>query len=514
MDEAFELGPSYQSGGRSTHSLPYIMRASPTHRDEAEKLFWADPETYYIIESPWLLSGGFPADTGNTFSFFPKVQNLEVTFMSERDLIRCNDDDFEIRWDEVRKFWNVLQERFPSVKHVVLNHSHESPERFRDDHSVSIALRALMRTCPQSLDARILIVDDAQSVKNRRAIDGEELMWERPLYQYGADGQWKKLAPYWQRTTILMPLKGFRGPAGLFESERYQGKRLWYQLIAVDVLAIEALDRYHFDEGRSIPFDCPVVDCDAHFDKAGQWMLHSITHDIKQMDWHWVNVLPGEVRSVFDARKKDLAEKRERTNGSVGLHELYNNRGSEERMELEKAMIHQLENDEDWYTGQQDVRESTLYENFEAEMTPWCCEDDTGLLGSANLGISQVQPTQKGGHSSSTLLSPVQTTFFQYESFLLSSTLLGFARAEFILWPARIPVPIFLLDYWPVSAFTGLSGVLYGNYREKKVATAILTERRERIGRDIERIRRDIEGVKGDMEVLEELERILGWWTK
>lgn len=57
-------------------TLWQAMRASSALRVEAAKLFWADEDTYYVVESEWLLGGGYPGNTWYDVSFARHAQNV------------------------------------------------------------------------------------------------------------------------------------------------------------------------------------------------------------------------------------------------------------------------------------------------------------------------------------------------------------------------------------------------------------------------------------------------------
>jgi hypothetical protein len=82
----------------SAPSLLQVMRVSSTLRIEAAKLFWADPNSYYLIEFSWLLDGGYPGNTCHDLSFLSHVQNVEVhcgcDMTSKLDPIRVGEKIF------------------------------------------------------------------------------------------------------------------------------------------------------------------------------------------------------------------------------------------------------------------------------------------------------------------------------------------------------------------------------------------------------------------------------------
>ena len=360
----------------SASTLFQVMRVSSSLRIEAAKLFWADSNTYYLIESYWLLDGGLPGDTCYDLPFLAYVQNVEVEYEhgSDDKIGPLRDGAMDIQNDVVVNFWKALKERCPSVRRAVINQSWESLPPRKQNKPASRCLQVLTECCPPEIEVSAFVLEEQNSVINNSTTVSSANKWQRSFYHPRTDGEWKKLELSWDRKTILMPMKRFRGPVGEFEEFKYVANRMQLKQNALGPLVIEALDRHHFDMGRLEPFSCPEPGCDAHFRKAGQWTMHAAeAHMNEFIAWPQLNILPDKLRSVFEAYKSDL----QRTGEEIGrkskrMYDEWNEEGGEKRREMESGWVHQLENDEAWDTGQE-ARDSKLWKEFSMVMDPtWC----------------------------------------------------------------------------------------------------------------------------------------------
>lgn len=79
------------------------MHVSSTLRDEASKLFWAHPDAFFLVESHWLLQGGYPGPTHWDTAFMAYVQNIEIAYEAGMDEEICplTDEGLEVRHDQL-----------------------------------------------------------------------------------------------------------------------------------------------------------------------------------------------------------------------------------------------------------------------------------------------------------------------------------------------------------------------------------------------------------------------------
>jgi hypothetical protein len=255
------------------------MRVSSSLRIEASKLFWGDPNTYYLIESDWIFDGGYPGNTHYEQSFFPYVQNIEVQHLAYTDdkiAIRHMDGESDIQHHAVRDFWDTLKRRFPTLKYVIFNQNGCSVSDRKHNKSISYCLQILIRSCPPNINVSVDVLEYDTPVFKSNCIPLPTNVWQRSLYQPMVGGQWGKVIQNPTRKTIFIPTRMFTGPVGEFENIRYTRTRQHLQYIALSYLIIEAIDRHHFDKERPETFSCLEPGCNVYFEKAGQCTLHAL----------------------------------------------------------------------------------------------------------------------------------------------------------------------------------------------------------------------------------------------
>lgn len=358
----------------SPPTLYQIMRTSAL-RTEAAKVFWADPNTYYLIEAYWLFGGGHSGYTCYDLSFTAYAQNVEIEYDSSADsqIAPLKDDVLELDYEKAREFWKTFQARFPRAKRVVVNQNWESLSmRQRDDEPVACCLKALIEACPVEIDVLAFVLVEVQSGGCKRTARPVANNWHRVLYRLADDGGWKKVTTSgFERKTVLMPPKRFHGPVGEFEGLKYECGRIQLQRIGLRTLAIEALDRHYFDKEDSEPFHCPLSGCDVYFEKAGQWTQHAAeAHGADLIMNSRFDILPNALQYVFEERKNNLEQEVEAVRRKWGkIYNDWNEEGGEKRRELERGWIYQLENDVAWDTGMKGT-ESELWLRFSTVMDP------------------------------------------------------------------------------------------------------------------------------------------------
>jgi hypothetical protein len=360
----------------SAPTLYQIMRTSML-RIEAAKLFWADPNTYYLIEASWLFGGGHSGYTCYDLSFMACAQNVEIEYGpgSDDKIDPTRDNDvLELDCKKAQDFWKTFQTRFPRAKRVVVNQNWESLSiRQHDDEPVACCLRVLVEACPVEIDVLAFVLVEVGSGGCKRTAHPVANNWHRVLYQLADDGGWKKVTTSgFERKTILMPSKRIHGPVGGFEGIKYESRRIDLQQIGLGALAIEALDRYYFDKEDTEPFHCPASGCDVYFEKAGQWTQHAAeAHStIDMITESQFDILPNALQCIFEERKNNLEQERKAVGTKLRkICNDWNEEEGEKRREIERGWIYQLENDEAWDTGTKGT-ESELWKWFTTVMDP------------------------------------------------------------------------------------------------------------------------------------------------
>lgn len=225
-------------------SLIQTMRI-PMLRVECEKLFRADPNTYYLIEAHWLFKGGRLGHTSYDLSFMHYAQNIEIEYdvCSDDTIGPIRDDVLEIDHEKAQEFWKTFRSRFPRAKRVVVNQNWESSSiRYLDDEPVTCCLKVLIESCPVELDVLAFVLMEVGSGGSRRTALPAPTNWHRKLYRLDDDGVWNDVTTtQCERKTILMPPKRFKGPLGDCKALRYQCERILLHKEALRLLQLKPL---------------------------------------------------------------------------------------------------------------------------------------------------------------------------------------------------------------------------------------------------------------------------------
>jgi hypothetical protein len=279
-----------------------------------------------------------------------------------------------MRQDVVETMWTALRKGCPRVKKVVFNQQIMSGTDVEGTGNVPECLEVLIRTCPKDIVAEAFIVEEREGRhwNNGTYSNFYKVECRTAHYRPLEGGSWEELEPTAKQYAVLVPGRLFRGPVGHFEKNYFLFRRRVVQEYAFWPLAIEALDRHHFDEGRNNAFQCPKADCDVVFTKPGEWTIHAATtkHGWARVEDDLFDILPTELRTVFEAKYNQMEAKREElSEESIKTFNNWNDGGEEKRKEMEQEFLQQLENDKDWATGEQAV-EHQIWKNFIKAMDP------------------------------------------------------------------------------------------------------------------------------------------------
>jgi hypothetical protein len=353
------------------------MMHTPMLRIEAAKRFWAEPDTYYLVEAHWLFGGGHSGYTCYDLSFMSYVQNVEIEYdlRSDDRIAPIPDDVLELNYDKAREFWRTFRMRFPRAKRIVINKNWESLSiRYQNDEPIACSLKVLVETCPIDLDISAFVLVEEGSGGGNRTARPVAKNCHRVLYCLAYDGEWRKLTTSGiERKTVLMPPKRFHGPVGDFKGLFHKQERIQLQLTGLGAVAIEAVDRHYFGKENAEPFHCPAFGCDVYFEKAGQWTQHAAEAHRLDMFIAQPKILPWVLQHDFEERKNNLTTEMEaRIREFRKIFNDWNEDGGEKRRELERGWIHQLDNDEAWNTGVK-AADSEIWERFNIMMDPTSC---------------------------------------------------------------------------------------------------------------------------------------------
>jgi hypothetical protein len=328
----------------SARTLFQLMQVSSALRAEDSKLFWANPNAYFLVSADWLVDGAYSAYTSCDLPFLPHVQNLVVNYPETTYWKHCanNDGTVLVRQEQIAAFWDSITKRCRSVKHIVVDKNWLSPSWMNESQPVSEAVRNLLQSAPSSIHTSAFIVERTTGIPT----------FQRSLYRPSAGGTWTPVKSTQPWKTIVPPTKHFNGPVGRFRQLHYNTALAKLLVDGLWLLMVEALDRHHFDMGNHEPFRCPALACDAYFQKAGEWTVHAA--ESHYSDWlvgDRFNILPSKLRVEFEERRKALERRRGETRRTFRDIKKVWLGGTENQREVKRAWMEQLQEDAAWDTG-------------------------------------------------------------------------------------------------------------------------------------------------------------------
>jgi hypothetical protein len=345
-----------------------LMRVSSKTRREAEKLFWSYPDSWFQIDGTWLLAGGFSGHTYNAIDFLARIEQIEVQFGGLGPLSHNAWEDGvrqyakrppdHIRDQQINKFWQTLQWRFPKATNVVLS------GLSGDDAGVSppAAYTITAEKCPSRIRTSVSCLQPVAGYPARAT----RTLWHQTLPDCSQPAIWSAASLNWTRQTVLPPPRTFSGPVGAFCRIEYYNSLFFYRHFAKRLLLIQATEAYHLHPTQR-PCICPVAGCSLQFELPGQWATHMIdaAHD-------------GEIgppSELFGSLFKDHFARQARieqqyADDMADLRTAWGKEGSQQRTDAEQAFLTQLWHDPLW-THEKPPEESAIWLRYKRAM----CEE-------------------------------------------------------------------------------------------------------------------------------------------
>jgi hypothetical protein len=329
-------------------TLFQLMHVSSTLRPEASKLFWANPSAYFLIDAHWLLEGGYPGYQCCDSAFLQNVQNVEIEYepSMNNDIWPKFDGRMEVRQDRIAAFWDSVKRRLPQVKRIVINQNGE-PGVWRGSDAVPLPLQVLMQARPCTVQISALVLEKHfHPGPGTNTETQARPSWRRSIYQLTASHTWEKVESRHSKT-ILLPVKRFDGLVGRFEALKQRCLRIELQQYSLWPLAIEALDRHHFNNRNNKPFVCPQPECKAYFNKAGEWTVHAA--EVHYQHLSQFNFLPDEIRTLWEERARSLEDSLIQAGTQFRkIKEEWNNARLDEQSAIEYVWTKQLQDNNPW----------------------------------------------------------------------------------------------------------------------------------------------------------------------
>ncbi|OAL52894.1 hypothetical protein IQ07DRAFT_677701 [Pyrenochaeta sp. DS3sAY3a] len=329
-------------------TLFQLMHVSTLLRLEASKLFWGDPETYCLVDADWLLEGGYPGYHCLDLAFLSKMQRVEVWYepSTYNDICYRRDGTTEIRQDRIATFWSSLQRLFPHVKSLIISQNGEA-RIWKSEEAVPKPLQLLMQACPLAIQLSTLVPQ-----RQDCTIATDTTTWQRSQYRI-VSGHIRKIDRIYYKT-ILPPIRRDAGLVSEFERLWSRGIRLQLQQYSLWPLAIEALDRHHFDSGKNEPFACLLPGCDTDFKQAGEWSLHAARSHYQHTSGF--ALFPTQIRALLEDRKKTIEQSYQEARMRIrNIRYEWQNARQDKRRDIERVWAETLKRNYLWDTEQQVV---------------------------------------------------------------------------------------------------------------------------------------------------------------
>jgi hypothetical protein len=334
----------------SNATLFQLMQTSATLRHEASKLFWSDPDSWYLVDGSWLLRGGFAGEVHYATDFLCRVQQIEIDFDDIRNLMAPDDKEKDGQRfckgqkEKICDFWRLVQRRFPQVRRVVISqHIATDAKRLLFDN-----VGRVLQDCPVDGYVSVMSCAHGNTVRATR--------YRARFVNKGLEVTELK----WVRRSIVIPTKVWRGPVGEYAQTKYEFARYMRMYLAQDVLLLEAIERSFGKQG--LGFHCPRISCNRYFTNVREWIVHAIeTGDYMQAK------VPEEYEAEF-ARWEEMVEsgiKQMVYRAKERIHERYKGASSKEKEEIEQAFLDQLRRDAE-YAQSQAAEESDIWVEFQA----------------------------------------------------------------------------------------------------------------------------------------------------
>lgn len=348
----------------SASTLFQLMRVSSSIRAEASKLFWAYSSAYFVVEAAWILDGGYPSYTCSNLAFLASVQNVQINLWEGTDDRICplRNGTVEVRHDRIADFWKTFAQRCPRAKKVVVNQCWVSPPWREDSQCVPKALRFLVQSSPLGIATSAFIVEEVDE------------QWQRAMYQWRAEGLWRKVKLEQDWKAVLVPAKRFESLVERFQEISLRGSLLELEQDGLWPVLVESLDRYHFDSGRNRPFSCPSAGCDQQFQKAGEWTRHAAElHNQEWMGDNRFQMLPQAIRGDFEQQGAKLAEKKKSIwQDARAIRNEWKRGSKEQQRAIQRMWIDQVKRENASVTEEDICKSGGVWQEFWQEIEAEC----------------------------------------------------------------------------------------------------------------------------------------------
>jgi hypothetical protein len=349
-------------------TLFQLMHVSFTMCQEAQKLFWSDPTTRYIIDGQWLLAGGHPRHTNDDLEALAHMQYIEVDFYGYRSSFveEWRDGGYYTNIHEGEEeravFWRALRRRFPHVTDVVLTvpNNTKPPGPPAPENAIQLATGA-----PDGIS---ISVSRLRSCGDSWASPESRHLW-RGNRSNQKSTTWELTDTSWNPRRITPPNKKYSGPVGAYQRHDYHDLDLDELYLACQFHTIQATGAYYLHI-RQAPCVCPFPLCGMQFEQPGEWVFHYSEASLMYRRHEGRVPLPPweSFRTAFERHDASLELKRQRLSDEMAMmRAAWGEPGSLERSTVSQQFLQQLRNDP-LYAGEKAPEESEIWFRYQRDM--------------------------------------------------------------------------------------------------------------------------------------------------
>lgn len=347
-------------------SLFQLMHASYSTRQEAQKLFWADPTSRYVIDGEWLLTGGHPRHTNHNLDALIHMQYIEVTFHEWSCGFFQNWRERQSYFDEIQSeekiavFWRALHHRFPNAIDVVLDeYQSQRPGAPVPEKIVHLAMGS-----PEGIS---ISVSQLRWCNDKWYSPESRHVWRKRSND--TSPTWDLIETFWNPRRILPPTKKYSGSVGEYMRYKHKHVELGELECARDVHALRVTAAYYLHVAQT-PCVCLWPACGLQFNQPEEWMAHYLEATLRRQD-HDGAVPPPPceaIRAAFLHHDMMLAQnRRQRLDELARLQAVWGEQGSLQRSAAAQQFLQQLRDDPS-YAGEVAPEESEIWLRYQQTM--------------------------------------------------------------------------------------------------------------------------------------------------
>ncbi|KAF3384823.1 hypothetical protein F1880_001964 [Penicillium rolfsii] len=248
-----------------TPTLFRLMRTSSYTRSECSDLFWqSGDDIWYHPHHAWQIFDFKASPTYHCHDFASRITHVEIPL----HLV-----DYHVMVIRGRKFWERVQELFPSARYVVLSSREIRGRQYYGDHDPSLFTSELMELAPPNITPFV-------ALSSPREDDEDDMGFWYRLWQVKAH-RWDLLQENWTPIRVMLPPR--KVPPGLlndFLRSDWLNAITWREMRAIGWIKLETYALYSDSSG----IECPDPQCKKKFHKLKDFKKH-IVEECRGRPW-------------------------------------------------------------------------------------------------------------------------------------------------------------------------------------------------------------------------------------